>query len=83
MNSDINDIATWARSQGWRVEDDNKGYTRFYDPLGNYVAHYPATPGNARRRMQDLAGKLKKAGLSWPAPSKKERRSHRRKGGAT
>lgn len=63
------------------------GYTRFYDhhhhpPRGNYVTCYPATPSNARRRMQDLQGKLKKAGLPWPAPSKKEQRSQRKQGGA-
>lgn len=81
MNGDINNIAEWARSQGWRVEDDSKGYTRFYDPQGNYVTNYPATPSNARRRMQDLQGKLRKAGLSWPAQSKKEQRSRRQKGG--
>lgn len=81
MNSDIHGIARWARSQGWRVEDDNKGYTRFYDPRGDYVTQYPATPGNPRRRRQDLQGKLRKAGLPWPAPSKKEQRSHRQKGG--
>lgn len=72
MNSAINEIARWAQSQGWRVEDDSKGYTRFYDPRGNYVTHYPATPSNARRRMHDLRGALKKAGLPWPAPSKKD-----------
>lgn len=82
MNSDIHDIAKWARSQAWRVENDSKGYTRFYDPRGNYVTCYPATPSNARRRMQDLQGKLKKAGLPWPAPGKKEQRSQRKKGGA-
>lgn len=81
MNRGINDIARWAQSQGWRVKDDSKGYTRFYDLRGNYVTHYPATPSNARRRMQDLEGKLRKAGLAWPPPSKKEQRSYRRKGG--
>jgi hypothetical protein len=81
MNNDIDDIAKWATSQGWRVADDSKGYTRFYDPQGNYVTRYPATPSNARRRMQDLHGNLKKAGLPWPAPSKKEQRAQRKMGG--
>jgi len=80
VNSDIHHIAKWAVSQGWRVEDDSKGYTRFHDPHGNYVAAYPATPSNPRRRMHDLLAKLKKAGLTWPAPSKKEQRTQRKRG---
>ena len=35
MNSDIHDIAKWARSQGWRVESDNKGYKLFGDARVN------------------------------------------------
>ncbi len=34
MNSDIADIAKWATSQNWTVEDDAKGYTRFYNSGG-------------------------------------------------
>ena len=79
MNSAITKIATWARSQGWRVEDDASGYTRFYDLAGQYITRYPATPSNERRRMQDLKVALKKAGLPWPPPSKKEQRSQRRR----
>jgi hypothetical protein len=41
MNREIKDIATWAASQGWRVEDDANGYTRFHDPAGTYVTRYP------------------------------------------
>ena len=80
MNSDIADTAKWAMSQGWMVEDDSSGYTRFYDPQGNYVANYPATPSNPRRRMADLKVALRKAGLQVPPPSKKEQRAQRRKG---
>ncbi|UPK74360.1 hypothetical protein MU582_18265 [Nocardioidaceae bacterium SCSIO 66511] len=81
MNSDIKDWADWAVTQGWKVEDDSKGYTRFFDPSGDYVAYYPATPSNARRRMADLKVALKKAGLQIPPPSKKEQRAMRRKQG--
>ncbi|MCH9732253.1 MAG: hypothetical protein K0U84_21715 [Actinomycetia bacterium] len=79
MNSDIAAIAKWAKSQGWTVEDDSKGYTRFYDPKGNYVVHYPATPSNAYRRMADLQVALRRAGLQVPPPSKKEQKDQRKK----
>ncbi len=65
---------------GLTVEDDAKGYTRFFDPRGAYVAYYPATPSNPRRRMADLQVALRKAGLQVPPPSKSEQRSRRRKG---
>ncbi|MFN6543904.1 hypothetical protein ACPCIR_12750 [Mycobacterium sp. NPDC051198] len=81
MGSDgISDIIEWAESQGWTVETDNNGYRRFYDPQGNYVVRYPATPSNPYRRRLDVLTKVKQAGLPWPAPSKKEQRSQRRKG---
>lgn len=79
MNSDIKDIANWAESQGWRVEDDSKGYTRFFDPEENYIGYYPATPSRPNRRMADLKVALKKAGLQIPPPSKKEQRAAARK----
>lgn len=79
MNSDIKDIADWARSQGWTVVDDTKGYTRFYAPNGDYVVRYPATPSNSRRRIADLKVALRGAGLQIPPPSKKEQRAQRRK----
>ncbi|OKH70255.1 hypothetical protein [Mycobacterium sp. SWH-M5] len=79
MNSDIRDIADWATSQGWHVEDDANGYTRFYDPRGNYITRYPATPSRPHRRMADVQVALKKAGLQIPPPSKKEQRALRRK----
>ena len=80
MNSDITDIAKWAQSQGWTVEEDSKGYTRFYNPQGEYVTDYPATPSRPYRRMQSLKVNLRKAGLAWPPPSKKAQKSQRRKG---
>lgn len=80
MNREIKDWADWARSQGWTVKDDAKGYTYFYDPEGRHIGRYPATPSNPRRRMADLKVALKKAGLSIPPPSKKEQRAQRRKG---
>lgn len=79
LNSDIRDLATWARSQGWKVEDTAAGYTRFFDPDGEYIARYPATPSNPRRRLADLTVKLKAAGLPVPPPSKKEQRAERRR----
>lgn len=80
MNAELRDIARWATSQRWTVVDDTKGYTRFYDPQGRYVVHYPATPSNPRRRMNDLITRLKAAGLEWPPPNKKMLRSRRGKG---
>jgi hypothetical protein len=81
MHSDIAHIARWARRNGYRVEDDASGYTRFYDPTGNYIVRYPATPSNPRRRMADLVTSLKASGLQIPPPSKKELRAQRSKGG--
>ncbi len=80
MNSAIRDIARWARSQGWTVEDDASGYTRFFDPDGSFITRYPATPSNSRRRLADLIVAIKKAGLELPPPSKKQLRSRRQKG---
>lgn len=80
MNSDIRDIANWARSQGWDINDTADGYTRFFDPEGAYICRYPATPSNAFRRMKDLKVALKRAGLPIPPPSKKEQRAMRGKG---
>lgn len=60
------------------MRDDASGYTRFYDAEGAYIARYPATPGNPRRRMADLQVALRRAGLQVPPPSKKEQRAQRR-----
>jgi hypothetical protein len=79
MNRDIKNIAKWAKSQGWTVKDDAKGYTHFYDPGGNHRAYYPATPSNPYRRMKDLKTDLKASGLPIPPPSKKEQRTRREK----
>ena len=81
MNNDIAHIAKWATANGWTVRDDANGYTRFYAPGGDYVAMYPATPGNSRRRMADLDTRLRRAGLELPVPSKKELRSRRNREG--
>lgn len=81
MNSDIRDLAAWAQANGWTVTDDSKGYTRFHNPDGEYIAYYPATPSNPRRRMADLKVALKRAGLEVPPPSKKEQRARRNKEG--
>ena len=79
MNPDIRKIAVWAVDQGWAVRDDASGYTRFYHPNGQYIARYPATPSNPRRRMADLTTALRRNGLPWPPPSKSEQRARRRK----
>jgi hypothetical protein len=81
MNRDIKKIAKWARSQGWTVEDDASGHTRFYAPNGDYVTDYPATPSRPARRMAELAVELRKRGLAVPPPSKKEQRAQRAKEG--
>jgi hypothetical protein len=77
MNREIRKIAKWAQSQGWTVEDDTSGHTRFYNPGGKYVTDYPATPSRPQRRMADLQVTLRKEGLQVPPPSKKERRAKR------
>jgi hypothetical protein len=79
MNRDIKKIAKWAKSQGWTVKDDAKGYSHFYGPDGSHAAYYPATPSNPRRRMAELEVELRKHGLQVPPPSKKERRAKRAK----
>lgn len=80
MNRAIQDIAKWAKSQGWTVTDDASGYTRFYNPTGDYITRYPATPSNERRRMADLTTALKGAGLELPPPSKSQLRARRNQG---
>jgi hypothetical protein len=83
MSDDLRDLIRWATQNGWDVRVDSKGYSRFHDPNGNFVAHYPARPSNPYRRMMDLRTALKRAGLQIPPPSKKEQRSNRRKGEVT
>ena len=80
MGSDkITDIVEWAESQGRTVRLDKNGYRRFFDPDDNYIVRYPATPSNPDRRRLDVLTAAKKPGLPWPAPSKKEQRTHRSK----
>lgn len=76
---DIDKLIDWARSQGWTVEPDSKGYRRFYDPNGEYVVRYPATPSNPRQRLHDVKNALKRKGLEIPPPSKAELRRRARK----
>jgi hypothetical protein len=66
-------------SQKWTVNTDHNGYTRIFDPEGNYVTYYPCSPSNLRRRRLDVLTKVKKAGLPWPPLSRKELRAKRRK----
>ena len=80
MNRAIRAWAAWAESQGWVVVDDSKGYTHFYDPNGNHIGYYPATPSRPQRRLADLKVALRRAGLQIPPPSKKEQRAQRRRG---
>lgn len=79
MADDIDELIAWARSQGWTVSTDADGYRRFYTPGGTYVVRYPATPSNPRRRLLDVVTAVRRHGLPWPAPSKKEQRAQRRK----
>lgn len=75
----VDDIVEWAQSQGWTVRRDTSGYARFYDPDGKYIVRYPATPSRSRRRRLDVLTAVKRAGLPWPMPSKKEQRALRRR----
>lgn len=81
MAEDIDKLIAWARSQGWDVRVDSDGYRRFYRPDGTYVGYYPATPSNPRRRLQGIVTAVRRNGLPWPTPSKKEQRARRRKEG--
>lgn len=80
MGSDgIDDILDWVVSQGWTVKIDSSGYTRIYDPKGNYITYYPCSPGKPGRRRLQVLSAVKGAGLPWPPPNKKELRAQRRK----
>lgn len=79
MADDIDKLIAWARSQGWRIDTDTKGYRRFHAPDGAYVVRYPATPSNPRRRFLDVVTAVRAHGLAWPPPSKKEQRAQRGK----
>lgn len=58
------------------------GYRHFHSPDGEHIGYYPATPSRPARRLARLVIDLKRAGLPWPAPSKKEQRAQRRKDGS-
>ena len=76
----LSQIIKWVTSQGWTVTKTADGYTRFYDPKGNYIVQYPNTPKSPTRRLTDVKVALKKAGVQIPPPSKKEQRAQRKKG---
>lgn len=79
MAPEIADIAQWAQECGWTVRTSTSGYARFYTPDGTYVSDYPSTP-SSQARLRNLSAALRRAGLELPPPSKKVRRSRRRKG---
>lgn len=81
MADDIDKLIDWAGSQGFEVRLDSRGYRRFYAADGTYVGYYPATPSNPRRRLADIVVALRRAGLPWPPPNKKDQRAQRRKDG--
>jgi hypothetical protein len=79
----IDDLLDYARrSLGVIVEVDENGYRRIFTAEHQYITRYPATPGRKERRYQEVVLALKKHGLVWPPPSKKEQRSMRRKEGS-
>ncbi len=78
MGDDIDKLVKWARSQMWTVERDGSNHYQFANPHGDHVTDYPSTP-SSQRRWHNLVAALKKAGLRWPPPSKKEQRAQRRK----
>jgi hypothetical protein len=62
---------------GWKVEVDANGYRRFFNPAGQYVVRYPATPSNPTRRLTEVIVALKAHKVPWPPPSKSEQRAQR------
>jgi hypothetical protein len=76
---DIDDLLAYAQSQGFIVEVDENGYRRIFTSAGDYITRYPATPGRKERRFREVVLALRKHGLVWPRPSRKELRSQRRK----
>jgi hypothetical protein len=76
---DIDGLLAWAERQGFVVEVDENGYRRIFTSIGTYIGRYPASPSRKYRRYTEIVIALKKYGLIWPPPSKKEQRSQRRK----
>lgn len=76
---EISKVIRYVKGLGWTVDVDANGYRRFYNPAGEYVVRYPATPSNERRRLADVLTALKRAGIAWPPPSKSEQRAERRR----
>jgi hypothetical protein len=79
MAPEITDAVQWARDCGWSVTIATSGHVRFFTPAGRYVVDYPGT-ASSQARLRNTIAALRRAGLQWPPPSKKERRSQRRKG---
>lgn len=71
MNSDV---AKWARSQSWTVEDDAKGYTRFFNPDGECIMNYPATPKSPQPAHGEPDGGTQEGALALAA-AKQERKA--------
>lgn len=79
MADDIDGLLAYARSQGFIVEVDASGYRRVLTSAGELITRYPASPSRKERRYLEVVIALRKHGLIWPPPSKKEQRSQRRK----
>jgi len=77
MNREIKKIARWAQSQGWTVEDDASGHTRFYNPGGSTSPTTRRRRAVRTRRMADLQVKLRKEGLQVPPGRAKRKRAKR------
>jgi hypothetical protein len=69
---DIDKVVAYAQSQGWTIKVTANGYRHFYDPEGNWIVHYPKTPGRPQRRLADVLTAIKRAGLEWPPPRRKK-----------
>jgi hypothetical protein len=74
---DIDKVIAYVKGQGWKVDIDANGYRRFFNPAGEYVVRYPATPSNPHRRFLDVVTALKAHGVMWPPLSKTELRAQR------
>ncbi len=79
MAEDIDKLIAWAKANGWTVENSADGYRHFYAPDGRHIGYYPATPSRPGRRLKRLILDVRADGLEWPALSKKEQRSRRRR----
>ena len=82
MADDIDELIKHAEQQGWTVDVNSDGYKYFVPPGGSqWVARHPNTPSRKGRRFTEVRLALKRHGLEWPPPSKKELKARRRKEG--